>query len=198
MQQGLQCLVAIHKWRDIQPKEKIMVARQERTTAVGVFRNQEQARRAVDELRQRGFADDQIGVASRHEETGTRATPESSESHAGTGAATGAAAGAGAGALWGLGIVTGTLPAIGPAIAGGALAAVLSSAVAGGAAAGIAGALIGLGIPKEEAEYYESEFKEGRTIVTVDAGIHYNEAVNILTSHGAHQASDAEVGTSRS
>jgi hypothetical protein len=171
-----------------------MAANPQRTTAVGVFRNQEQARHAVQELRQRGFAEDHIGVARRYHESESGAVPESTESHAGTGAATGAAAGAGVGALWGIGIVAGALPAIGPAIAGGALAAVLSSALAGGAAAGIAGALIGLGVPKEEAEYYESEFKEGHTIVTVDAGTRYDEAVNILESHGAHQASHAAAG----
>ncbi len=60
--------------------------------------------------------------------------------------------------------------------------------------AGIAGALIGLGIPKEEAEYYESEFKEGRTIVTVDAGTRYDEAMGILESHGAYQAAHAGAG----
>ena len=173
-----------------------MAASQERTTAVGVFHNREQARHAIKELRQAGFAENRIGVASRYEETKTSVTPESTESQAGTGAATGAAAGAGVGAVWGIGVVTGTLPAVGPAIAGGALAAVLSSAVAGGAVAGIAGALIGLGIPKEEAEYYESEFKEGRTIVTVDAGDRYTEAVAILESHGGHQAAQAGAGKS--
>jgi hypothetical protein len=176
-----------------------MVANPQRTTAVGAFRNQEQAQRAVQELRQRGFAEDQIGVARRYQESESGAMPESTESHAGTGAATGAAAGVGVGALWGIGVIAGALPAIGPAIAGGALAAVLSSAVAGGAAAGIAGALIGLGIPKDEAEYYENEFKEGRTIVTVDAGTRYDEAVDILESHGAAQAArhSTSAGVSR-
>ncbi len=170
-----------------------MAVDQERTTAVGVFRNHEQARRAVEELLQMGFAEERIGVASRHESTETQATPESDESHAGAGAATGAATGAGVGALWGIGVVAGMLPAIGPAIAGGTLAAVLSSAVAGGTVAGVAGALVGLGIPKEEAEYYESEFKEGRTIVSVDAGTRYLEAMGILESHGAYRPS--HVGT---
>jgi hypothetical protein len=169
---------------------------QERTTAVGVFREHEQARRAINELQQMGFAEEHIGVASRSEDTGHQATPESDESHAGTGAAAGAATGLGVGALWGIGIVAGVLPAIGPAIAGGALAAILSSAAAGGAAAGIAGALIGLGIPKEDAEYYESEFKEGRTIVSVDAGTRYGEAMVVLERHGAYQAAHAGAGTS--
>ncbi len=168
-----------------------MDVNQERTTAVGVFQNHEQARRAVQELRQMDFAEDHIGVAGKHEDAETQATPESDESHAAAGAAAGAATGVGVGALWGIGIVAGMLPAIGPAIAGGMLAAVLSSAVAGGTVAGIAGALIGLGIPKEEAEYYENELKEGRTIVTVDAGSRYNEAMGILERHGAYQADHA-------
>lgn len=174
-----------------------MAVTQERTTAVGVFRRHEQAQRAINELQQMGFGEDHIGVASRSEDTGHQATPESDESHAGTGAATGVAAGAGVGALWGIGILAGVLPAIGPVIAGGALAAVLSSAAAGGAVAGIAGALIGLGIPKEEAEYYESEFKEGRTIVSVDAGTRYSEAMDILENHGGYQAAQAGAATSR-
>lgn len=143
-----------------------------------------------------GFTEEHIGVASRHEDTGHQATPESDESHAGTGAASGAAAGLGVGALWGIGIVAGALPAIGPVIAGGALAAILASAATGGAVAGLAGALIGLGIPKEDAEYYESELKEGRTIVTVDAGTRYGEAMGILENHGAYQAAHAGAGQS--
>ena len=61
------------------------------------------------------------------------------------------------GALWGLGILAGIVPAIGPAIAGGTLAAILSSAAAGAATAGVAGALIGLGIPEDEAKRGEEK-----------------------------------------
>jgi len=53
--------------------------------------------------------------------------------------------------------------------AGGTLAAILASAAGGAAAAGIAGALVGLGIPEDEAKHYDSEFQAGRTIVTVKA-----------------------------
>jgi len=102
---------------------------------------------------------------------------------------TGVAAGAGVGALWGMGILAGILPAIGPAIAGGTLAALLSSAAAGAAAAGVTGALIGMGIPKEEAEFYESELKSGRTIVTVNADGRRNEAQAILQRFGGYDIS---------
>jgi hypothetical protein len=49
------------------------------------------------------------------------------------------------------------------------LAAILSSAAAGAAAAGLAGTLIGLGIPKEEAEFYEGQVSAGHVLVTVQA-----------------------------
>jgi uncharacterized protein (TIGR02271 family) len=83
------------------------------------------------------------------------------------------------------------LPAIGPAIAGGTLAAILASAATGAAAAGLAGALIGLGIPKEEAEYYEGELRAGRTIVTVQAGDRYDEAASILRRYDSYDYASA-------
>jgi len=166
--------------------------------AVGVFEDRADAQRAVDELQRMGFSDDRIGIALQEETEGTRTVPaEHEESKAGTGAAAGAAAGAGLGALWGLGVVAGMLPAIGPVIAGGTLAAVLASAATGAAVTGLAGALIGLGIPEDEAEYYEEEFKRGRTIVSVDAGMSYDEVVDVLQSHGAyhHSARAGQLGT---
>lgn len=150
-----------------------------RTTAVGVFTDRAQAQRAVQDLRVAGFSDDQIGVTHRNDErTGTDA--ETTDTYAGEGAVAGVVGGAGVGALWGLGIAAGLLPAIGPVIAGGTLAAILASAATGAAAAGLVGALIGMGVPEEEAKYYESEFQEGRTIVTVNAGVRYDEARAIL------------------
>lgn len=168
-------------------------------TVIGVFETHEHARKAVHDLKQAGFGEDQIGVASTNRDTiqskekGT--ADEGDESYAGEGALTGVAAGAGIGALWGLGILAGALPAIGPAIAGGTLAALLSSAAAGAAAAGLAGALVGLGIPKDEAEFYEGEVRAGKTIVTVNAGSRAADARSILQSHGGYDMSSRVSGT---
>jgi uncharacterized protein (TIGR02271 family) len=157
-----------------------------RSSVVGVFENHSQAQRAVDDLRRAGFREDQIGVATQdRSRTGADDTADDG-TNAGTGAVTGALAGAGLGAAWGIGILAGLLPAIGPVIAGGTLAAILASAGLGAAAAGIAGLLIGMGIPEEEANYYESEFKAGRTIVTVKAENRYDEAVTIIRRHNGH------------
>jgi uncharacterized protein (TIGR02271 family) len=158
------------------------------STIVGVFHDKNQAQQAVAELRRQGFREDLIGVTTRHDSSGS-ATEPADGNYAAEGAAAGVAAGAGVGALWGLGILAGALPAIGPAIAGGTLAVLLSSAAAGAAAAGLAGTLIGLGMSKEEAEYYESEFRAGRTIVTVRVNGNRSVAQEILRRFGAYDMS---------
>jgi hypothetical protein len=151
------------------------------TAAIGVFPDAERARQAVAALKQAGFRDDEIGVASPHTETHA----ELRAAHAAEGAMAGVAAGAGAGALWALGIAAGVLPGIGPVVAGGLLGSILASAVGGAVTAGVAGALIGLGIPEEEARYYEDEFLAGRTIVTVQALGRAAEAWAILERYTA-------------
>jgi uncharacterized protein (TIGR02271 family) len=156
---------------------------QKNTTVVGVFHDPAQAQQAVRDLKAAGFRDDQIGVVSH--DKGTKQT-DTKGAHVAEGAVAGVATGAGIGALWALGISVGLLPGIGPAIAGGLLASVLASAAAGGAVAGVAGALVGLGIPEEDATYYEGEFKAGRTIVTVNATGRSDEAWSILHAHGAY------------
>jgi uncharacterized protein (TIGR02271 family) len=168
------------------------MAMAQNATVVGVFSDHSDARRAVRALKDAGFTESDIGVASAGDHANGTVTTEGDTTDAGftgEGALTGAVAGAGVGTLWGLGILAGVLPAIGPAIAGGTLAVLLSNAAAGAAAIGLAGGLIGLGIPKEEAEYYESEMKAGRTIVTVNAGSRRQEAMTLLKQYGGYDMS---------
>ena len=163
-------------------------------TVVGVFTDRAEARKATHALKEAGFREDQIGIASAKRHTDAHGAgsedDDDDDNYAGEGAIAGAATGAGIGALWGLGILAGILPAIGPAIAGGTLAVLLSSAAAGAAAAGLAGALIGMGLSREEAEFYEGELKSGRTIVTVNAGARRDEAMRILRQFGAYDMSN--------
>lgn len=164
------------------------MAMSEPTTVVGVFTDRAQAQQAVAELRRAGFLDEEIGVVS-HDNEGTIKhpgdAPESGDAVSG-GAVAGAAAGAGVGALWGLGIMAGLVPAIGPVIAGGTLAAILASAATGAAVAGLAGALLGMGLSTEEAEYYEGEFRQGRTVITVHSRGRTAEARMIMDRFGAY------------
>ena len=159
----------------------------ERTTAIAIFDDRIQAQRAIAELNRAGFTEKEIGVTARDMgEADGGVTDGGKKTHAKEGAIAGVAAGAGVGALWGLGILAGVLPGIGTAIAGGTLAAILSSAAAGAATAGVAGTLIGLGIPEDEAKYYDQEFRAGRVVVTVDAGSRYQEAQAILTRNSGY------------
>ncbi|MBA3481152.1 MAG: YsnF/AvaK domain-containing protein [Pirellulales bacterium] len=159
-------------------------------TVVGVFTDHDNARKATRALRDAGFTENQIGVASsnRHKTDRGATSDDDDGNYIGEGAMAGAATGAGIGALWGLGILAGVLPAIGPAIAGGTLAVLLSSAAAGAAAAGLAGALIGMGLSEEEAEFYEGEMKAGRTIVTVNAGDRRDDALRLMRQFGGYDA----------
>jgi hypothetical protein len=159
----------------------------DRTTAIAIFDDRVQAQRAIAELNRAGFTDREIGVTAREMgDADSRVTDGGKKTHAKEGAVAGVAAGAGVGALWGLGILAGVLPGIGTAIAGGTLAAILSSAAAGAATAGVAGTLIGLGIPEDEAKYYDQEFQAGRVVVAVDAGGRFQEAQAILARNSGY------------
>ena len=68
---------------------------------------------------------------------------------------------------------------------------VKKGAIAGVATGAGVGALIGLGIPEEEASYYEREFKAGRTLVTVNAGSRVPEAQAILVEKGGYDMRSA-------
>jgi hypothetical protein len=153
-------------------------------TVVGVFSSPQEAQQAVMDLKSAGFTQDEIGVLSRNDDGQIVGKEAETGSAAATGATVGLATGAGVGALWGLGILAGALPGIGPAIVGGTLGVLLSSATAGAAATGIAGALVGLGVPDEEAKFYEGEFKTGRTLVTVRAGDRSDAACGAIQRHG--------------
>jgi len=158
------------------------------STVVGVFEDRRDADQAVADLKRAGFRDDQIGVAMRQSE-GLAEGVETGDTYAEEGGVSGVLAGLGLGALAGLGVLSGVIPVIGPAIAAGTLGVILSNAAAGAAVAGLAGALIGYGIPEEEAKYYHGEFEAGRTIVTVQADGRYDEACTIMRRYRAYDMS---------
>jgi hypothetical protein len=151
------------------------------TAVIGVFRDRDEAQRAVDDLRRAGFADSQIGFVGR---TGAGGLNESGvATHAGEGAAAGAIGGGVIGTLWGLAVAANLLPGVGPVLAGGLAAALLASAAAGAAVGGTAGVLIGLGVPPEQAGYYERALQEGRFLVTVQPQGRAVDALAILRDH---------------
>jgi len=163
------------------------------STVVGVFNSREEAERAVDKLLAQGHSRDQIGVIAKNAD-GKITAQTADEGNSGSGAAIGAATGAGVAGLVSLGISFGVIPAIGPILAMGPLAAALLSAAGGAAAAGLAGALIGAGVPEDEAHFYESQVEAGRYLVTVKADKNRDEAWKVMQQGGAfnNQTADAK------
>jgi len=84
------------------------------------------------------------------------------------------------------------IPVIGPVLALGTLGTILVNAAGGAAIVGLAGALVGWGIPEEDASYYEEEVKSGRYLVTVDTTDRAAEARAILSRTGGFDRSGWE------
>src|SRR5579859_7852408 len=157
------------------------------STVVGVFDDRDDAREAIEALKEDGFTGDAISILSPDKQA-TQDIAEETGTHAGSGAATGAVAGGILGGLggWLVGIGALVIPGIGPFIAAGAFAAALGGAAIGAGIGAIAGALMGMGVPEEHAKYYEGEARAGKTLVTVRANGRYDDAQRILREHGAY------------
>ncbi len=169
------------------------------STIVGVFDTRMQGHRAVEELRQAGFADSNVTmVMHRDDDTvdvtdmdAAKAAQVSGESKAGEGAAIGAAAGAlGGGAL---ALAMGLIPGVGPVFSLGTLAAQLFGvgAAIGATGGGIVGGLVGADFPEDEARFYERELKAGHVLVGVRAEDRLEEARAILDHCGGYHALSA-------
>lgn len=148
--------------------------------AVGVFHDSEQAKHAIDELKNAGYSENEIGFLARARATGSE---EDTLSSAATGAVEGGMIGGVLGAAASL-----LIPGFGPAIAGGILLATFGAAGMGALAGSIIGALVSIGVPEEEAHHYQRELEKGRTIVTVKATSGYDDAIAVMRCNGARDA----------
>ena len=166
------------------------MATNERTTVVGVFPRREQAERAITDLEAAGFRDDQIGLAMKDGQTSNVAGRAADSDGGMGGAATGAVVGGVLGA-----VAAFVIPGVGPVVALGTLGTVLTGAAVGAGIGALAGGLIDMGVPDEEAHYYDEEFTSGRAIVTVNAGNRYNVAQNILRAAGGYDIQTRNLGT---
>jgi hypothetical protein len=161
-----------------------------RATVVGVFTTRANAENAISDLHTRGFTDQQIGFITRDHNAAVDQTSATEEAEVPTGerAAVGAASGGVVGGILGAAASL-LIPGLGPAIAGGILAATLGGIAIGAATGGIIGTLTHVGVPEEEANYYQKEFEAGRTLVTVDAPGRQQEAIDTMRRNGAYDAS---------
>lgn len=148
-------------------------------TVVAVFRSEQQAEKAVRELRSKGFSDNEISVIGpdrrrqeRRDEArfGNQSLSEGATWGAGIGGAAGLLAGAGALAI----------PGFGPLLAMGPLAATLTAAAGGS----IAGSLVDFGIPEREGRELEERIRRGEFLCVVKTERNAEEAERILRDCG--------------
>jgi hypothetical protein len=155
---------------------------------LGLVANHAQAETIVDDLRNSGFANNDIS-ALFPDKSGTRDFAHEQNTKAPEGAVAGAGAGGAIGGTLGLlaGIGALAIPGLGPFIAAGPIMAALSGAAAGAAVGGLTGALIGLGIPEIEAKQYEGKIKGGNILLSVhvEDSTKRAHAKRILERHGA-------------
>lgn len=161
------------------------------------FDSNDEAQRAVAELRQMGVNDSDLSLIAQSK--GTMTTREgggevTDEEH--TNLLRGILGGGALGA--GLGVAALAIPGVGPLAALGAIAAsAVPEAVAVGAAVGAAAgtfneALKKHGVSDEDATYYGEHLKKGGVLVTVDAsGVDREQAQETLYRAGGHSSSRA-------
>lgn len=164
-----------------------------RQTVGALFQNRSDAENAINALKARGFRGDQVGIAMR-DRTAQGELIQETDTKAAETAATGAVSGGVLGGVLGFLVGVGALaiPGIGPVISAGVLTSVLGTAGAtalagagiGAATGGVLGALVGMGIPESEAAYFDTGFRKGHVLVTVNAGSRITEAVDVLQQYG--------------
>ena len=166
--------------------------------AVGVFPNRFETENALLEIKSSGFLMDNVSVVGRNADTEDRvagvAVHKNIDNKADEGAVTGAVTGGALGGVTGLLVGLGTLaiPGVGPVILAGAAATALATTLAGTAigagGASLLGALIGLGVPDNDAQVYSDLLEQGYYLVVVDGTeTEVNNVGEILTRKGINQ-----------
>lgn len=158
-------------------------------TVVGLFRDRSEAEAAIRELKDAGYANEQIGVAMQDPGELEELVDETATGLAG--ATVGAVSGSVVGGLLGL-LGSLLIPGLGPVVVGGVLASTLMGAGIGAATGGLIGALMGMGVTESDARHFDAGLREGGILVTVTAPDGAPEALNILQRHGG------DLGPSRS
>jgi len=163
---------------------------------IALFEERSEAEDAIRDLKNAGFTNDQIGVATHDRVVeGEERVDRDDREETATGLAEGATAGAITGGVIGglLGLISSLLiPGVGPLVVGGVLASTLMGMGVGAATGGLIGALVGMGVPEEDARYFDAGLREGRTLVTVSGTQNTPEALSLLERHGG------DLGPSRS
>lgn len=162
----------------------------------GVFRSQDDAERAVNQLRKLGIAENRIGIvrpggAPGRLEAGVPVTDtEDPGMGRAMGAAVGGAMGAAGGATAGLAVASLAIPGIGPLIAFGMVGAALLGIVGAAAGSAVGDQVeeeLGEGISHEDVYLYEDALRHGHSIVLayVEEDEQADRAEEVLNAAGA-------------
>lgn len=157
------------------------------TTAVGIFDTPTAAQTAIGALKEAGFTDAQIGIASREWSKRFANVNVDDQQAAETGAIAGAAVGAGVGAVLGL-VGAMVVPGFGPLVAGSLLVSALVGGAAGAAGGTFAGPFIAMGFAEHEAAAHGRLVELGKTVVLVyeTEPVKKDAARDIMVRNGAY------------
>lgn len=170
----------------------------EHKRAIGVFSDLSKAEHALTTLRDAHFPMNKVSVIAKHSDReGDIAGIEQKLSlgnKADEGAASGAVTGSILGGITGLVVGLGTFafPVVGPVLLAGEIVTTLGAAAAGAgigaAGGGFLGALIGLGIPEEQAKIYNQRVSQGDYLVIINGtNEEIRGAENILNNRGIEE-----------
>ncbi len=146
-------------------------------TVVGVFTERHDADDTINFLKDQGYKPADMSIIVKEENQVRRITDDDSTtaSSAATGALAGGAIGGVAGLLIGVGALA--IPGVGAVLLAGPIVSMLgltgvaastaSGALTGALAGGLIGLLVSLGIPEEDARYYENQIRSGAVLVLV-------------------------------
>lgn len=166
-------------------------------TVIGMFEHARDVDACIDDLTQRGYAKNQIGVVARHDvyQAHTRGLNLTSSTE--VGAITGGVSGGVAGLLIGLGALL--IPGL-DIVAAGTFLVVVGATVlglAGGAiTGGLVGALSGFGIEEASAQRFQAGVAAGHVLLTVQtAADRIDEVMDLMRQHNAIEVDTGMVET---
>src|SRR6202521_4202893 len=171
-----------------------------KTAVFGIYQNEKQAERSVEDLLAAGFSNDDISVLLADNQ-GSKDFAHEKNTKAPEGTTTGVTAGGVIGGTLGLlaGIGSLAIPGVGPFIAAGPIMGALAGLGVGGTVGGLIGALVGMGMPEYEAKRYEGRVKDGGVLLSVhcNGSNDVSRAKDLLKQPGAEDiASGGKKGVS--
>jgi hypothetical protein len=162
-----------------------MLSPASKTTALGIFDNPADATKAIHALKNAGYRDADIGIASKAWSKQFDNVGVHEQHLAEIGAVAGSALGATLGAAFGL-VGALVVPGAIPVLAGSAMVSALLGGAAGAAGGAYAGPFIAMGFSDTEAQTHGTYVEAGKTVVLVHAPEKLEAARKILVREGAY------------